>query len=573
MSKSAPAKSGRDPPAVPAELEKVSAHAAVGEQREKLSPAASAPWLGACWTALKFLLTNLFRLFTVLITALLVIAVIQETSRDVVMIRPIEVPKILIDQGFTSSIVTQHLLDQIAFIIGQNESKALGRPYLKEPKSYSTELGEIDVQLPGLGSFRSALSLLRNIFGAAQAEISGEIILQDDKHLVLRLKASTRRGEFSDITSSGVATGSEKDTLLLDDILSNGAIQTVRNVDPYALAIYYLDKDPTKLPEVLQYCEDIDPSCKPWAALLRGLVSRDHGDLYEAVTSFQDVIGETRYPADAWPTYRAALANMALANMVMVRQAETAHDFRPPKVQQYPDTTNMFGRVIRLFEHHGQTMDAYDEFFVGHIYELGYSTGPHYRPDCGQAVSWYRRAAAGGSATAENSLGDLYNPQNHSHFCDGVLEPADVDARYWYERAAAGGQVYAQRGLGEIYRDGTGFNGKANPHVAIYYLKEAAEKDDFRALTDLGLIYQYGLGVYPDGIEPDLIKACAWLELAVEAPGSSAGGRVSCSTRFASPHRAHLDYSEAMNVVMADLEYSKAMNLVRDWNLGHRSGL
>ena len=556
MDKTATPEAGDGLPGIPAGRESASAHADIGGRHANAPPAAAARRLSVWWALLKSTATKLFSLFTALIFALLVLAIVQETSRDVVMIRPIAIPKALADEGYTSSGVTQLLLSQIALINDQNQVKAVNRAYLKKSRLFGTELGELDVQLPGLGvSLRTALAFLRSLFGTGQTEIGGEIIANDASHLVLELRVNTQDRQFSETESSDIVSGLGNDRTSLEKLLRQASIQIVHDLDPYALAVYYLDKqkDRTELPEVLQYCEDVDPSCKRWSALLRGLVARDDRDLDEAENSFQDVIGETRYPADSWPAYRAAYQYWAI---VMLEQS--ARSRGRSKGQEYSAAMNMFGRAIWLLEHHGQTMDSYDEFLVGHIYELGYGANPQNRPDCQQAATWYRRAAASGSALALNSLGDLYNPQK-PRICDGVLTQSYKDARYWYERAAAGGQVYAQRSLGEMDRHGLGLS-KADPHRAIYYLREAAERDDVAALIDLGQIYRDSLGAYPDWIEVDLTKACAWFDLADEAQGKSASGTASCGGGLMRIHRDNPDYA-------------RVNRLVREWNLGRHTGL
>ncbi|HEY8015636.1 MAG TPA: hypothetical protein VIE35_07385, partial [Dongiaceae bacterium] len=126
----------------------------------------------------------------------------------------------------------------------------------------------------------------------------------------------------------------------------------------------------------------------------------------------------------------------------------------------------------------------------------------------------------------------------------------------WYAQAAKGGQVYAQRRLGEMYKAGLGLHGTGEPELAIYYLKEAAERGDAVALTHLGEIYQDG----PGGM-PDWIRAYAWFELAAEAQGeTSALGKATSKRDAAGSH-------------MTPEATAKAMSLVHDWQLGHRGDL
>ena len=220
-------------------------------------PAARVSLLGIGWRILKSPLTNLVAPIITLLFILIAIAIIRETFRDVVVIRPIGVPASLADNGYTSTIVSQRLLDQIALINRQNE--IVSRPFLKKSRSFYTELGELDMQLPGLGlSLRSVLSYLRSTFGESETQVGGEIIEQDDKRLVLRLRVSSEGGPFSDIVSPVAPTGMAQGASSLDDILRAGAIQAVRALDSYALAVYYLGREQVKVPEIAQYCEDYD---------------------------------------------------------------------------------------------------------------------------------------------------------------------------------------------------------------------------------------------------------------------------------------------------------------------------
>ncbi len=368
---------------------------------------------------------------------------------------------------------------------------------------------------------------------------------------MLRLRVSSEGGPFSDIVSPGAAVGTAHGASSLDDILRAGAIQAVRALDSYALAVYYLGKEQAKVPEVAQYCDDYDPSCKPWSALLRGLVFSSKQDWSGAAASYQEAIDEFGVPENGWPAY-----GMALAYLAELKRTRSARDDRQTNEQEYADAMGMFHKAIRLFERHGLAIDDYDEFYIGHVYQMGYSVGPYNQPDCAQAASWYRRAAARGSALAQNSLGDLANPDMDKQGCTGLPEQSYDTARGWYAQAAKGGQVYAQRRLGEMYKAGLGLHGTEGPELAIYYLRAAAERGDAVALTDLGQIYLDG----PEGM-PDWVRAYAWFELAAEAQGeTSALGKATSQRDAAASH-------------MTPEAQAKAMSLVHDWKLGHRGDL
>ena len=157
---------------------------------------------------------------------------------------------------------------------------------------------------------------------------------------------------------------------------------------------------------------------------------------------------------------------------------------------------------------------------------------------------WYRRAAAMGQALAQNSLGDLY--ANKQKNCDGIPKQDYKQAMDLYHQAAQQGQDYAQCSLGEIYQRGLGPDGpnstmaiywlrqaaeKRNPqalldlgqiYTAIYWLMQAAEKGDSQALLDLGRIHKGVKGTAPADQEKNLILAYAWFELASKAQAGPA---------------------------------------------------
>ena len=543
---------GEDAPEIPSgRAEEESARASIAEPEPSTPPTPSAGLLAVCWKILQSPIGNIIGPLVTLLFALVAIAIIRETLRDVVVIRPIGVPQVLTDDGYTSSIVSQRLLDQIALINRQNE--IVSRPFLKKAKSFDTELGAVDMQLPGLGmSLRSALSYLRTTLGAGETEVSGEIIQQADNRLVLRLRVSSQRGPFFDIVSPGAASDAEGGASSLDDILRAGAIQTVHALDSYALAVYYLGKQQAKVPETVQYCEDYDSSCKPWSALLRGLVFSAKQDWTAAAENYQAALDEFHFPANAWPAY-----GMAFVYFAEVERTRSTRDDRQPNEREYAEAMEMYRKAIWLFEYHGLAIDPYDQFYVGHIYQMGYGQGAYDQPDCGQAEVWYRRAAARGNALAQNSLGDLYNPQIAKNNCLGLPAQSLDAARDWYAMAAKGGQVYAQRRLGEMYMAGIGLHGEDDPELAIYYLREAADRGDAVALTDLGEIYQKG----PEGT-PDWIRAYAWFQLAAEAQGeTSAVGKASGKRDVAGSY------------LKSDEDMARALSLVHDRKLGHRGDL
>jgi len=82
---------------------------------------------------------------------------------------------------------------------------------------------------------------------------------------------------------------------------------------------------------------------------------------------------------------------------------------------------------------------------VAAMYRRGYGVDRNY----GEAIAWYRRAAAQGSGSAAYNLG--------VHYREGVGVPRDAaTASDWFRRAARAGYIPAQINLGLRYAAGRG---------------------------------------------------------------------------------------------------------------------
>src|SRR5215470_17322263 len=210
MNKIARPESGDDFPDAPPAREGESVPRSFGEPHPETPPPASGGWLGTVWKILRSPLGNLIGPVITLLFAFIAFAIIRETFRDVVVIRPIGVPATLANEGYGSGIIAQRLVDQITQINWQNEIS--GRPFLKKGRSFDTDLRQVDVELPGLGlSLRAALSYLRSTFGAGETQVSGEIVREEDQHLVLRLRVGGEEGTFFDIRPSEEASAPSGD--------------------------------------------------------------------------------------------------------------------------------------------------------------------------------------------------------------------------------------------------------------------------------------------------------------------------------------------------------------------------
>ena len=160
------------------------------------------------------------------------------------------------------------------------------------------------------------------------------------------------------------------------------------------------------------------------------------------------------------------------------------------------------------------------------------------------AAAWYRRAAEGGHALAQNQLGVLYesgaglplNPQEATRWYRRAAEQGLAEAQFnagrgyyqglgtsrdpihaqrWLERSAEQGFAPALYLLADMYDTGSGVRLDDARAVAMY--RKSAEAGYTPAQLRLGTMYAMG-----EGVRPDLEEARRWWTRAAEAGDSAA---------------------------------------------------
>ena len=135
---------------------------------------------------------------------------------------------------------------------------------------------------------------------------------------------------------------------------------------------------------------------------------------------------------------------------------------------------------------------------LGEIYEFGDGVDR----DMATAVGWYRKAADQGNLKAQVLLADLYADEfseYHSY----------RKARKWLRKAARQGEISSQARLGFLYYEGRG--GKRRRKKAVAWIHKAAERGDGRAQLFLGHVYAHG-----EVLPRDAEVAAAWYRRAAE---------------------------------------------------------
>lgn len=128
------------------------------------------------------------------------------------------------------------------------------------------------------------------------------------------------------------------------------------------------------------------------------------------------------------------------------------------------------------------------QYRVGGAYDTG-KGAPH---DRAVAMKWYRMAADGGNADAQNSLGSILQE-------DGKY----LEALSWYEKAAAQGHAQATNNEAYLYDLGLGVPQDRKKGFELY--SRAADLGFAEAMWNLANMYGAGqLG------SVDLMMACVW---------------------------------------------------------------
>ena len=132
--------------------------------------------------------------------------------------------------------------------------------------------------------------------------------------------------------------------------------------------------------------------------------------------------------------------------------------------------------------------DTEAQYRVGGAYDSG-KGAPH---DRAAAMKWYRMAAEGGNADAQNSLGSILQEDRKY-----------TDALSWYEKAAAQGHAQATNSVAYLYDLGLGVPQDRKRGFDLY--SQAADLGYAEAMWNLANMYGAGqLG------PADLVMACVW---------------------------------------------------------------
>jgi tetratricopeptide (TPR) repeat protein len=240
--------------------------------------------------------TNVVGVLTTAAKGLLVVVglvvlglVIKEVRKDAWQIGQITVPQSWEQQGYTSRVVADVILDEIERIRIDSTTE------LKRGFALTREDGLPEIEIPGAGvSAKAVLGYIRAILGREPTNVSGEVVLSGDRDALLTLRV---RGIDADHPAGPLSGPKEKPV----ELIRRGAAFIVKQADPCALAAaYVVRKQVTDSLETVQYCLAHSPKEEhSWAHSIWGWTLHERHDPAGAIEHYQKALALDPKNADA----------------------------------------------------------------------------------------------------------------------------------------------------------------------------------------------------------------------------------------------------------------------------------
>ncbi len=199
------------------------------------------------------------------------LAVHQAATNDSVVVEPISVPAEFESKGFSGSIATQRILDEVSGIqaFGATRKRAVGIA----DKPLSDSVTDLETPVGGV-NFKSVANVIRQALGKKVVRITGEVVAKEGgapglKTFELRLRRLPDRKTVASVASSGTP----------DALFRLAAYALVESFDPYTAArAYYRKKDVPNALRLIKVClTNEDTEDDKWVWLLRAQMDADQG--------------------------------------------------------------------------------------------------------------------------------------------------------------------------------------------------------------------------------------------------------------------------------------------------------
>jgi Tfp pilus assembly protein PilF len=231
---------------------------------------------------------GIFRLVTltgIVIVIIFLVSIYEILTVDY-LIKPFTVPEDFKKRGISGEVIGAKLLDQINKIKTEaenllNSPTRLDIPGKEDLKLYvvNPDWTEIDFKLPETGiSIKSFLRYILKPFGITETLISGNVVSLENNKIELTVRLNNVSPQIS-INSS--------DSFYVE--LQDHAEFVYKSIQPYLLAVYYINSDPNNCLETLQYILSNKSNKEAALALnLWGNILIENGEYDNAIKKFEE---------------------------------------------------------------------------------------------------------------------------------------------------------------------------------------------------------------------------------------------------------------------------------------------
>jgi tetratricopeptide (TPR) repeat protein len=246
---------------------------------------------------------------------LIVYTVYQAVDEDVMIIDSFTMPKSLIDEGYTSTIIAKRVIDSVKDVHSTANAR-VDRLQIGHESQFAS-LSNLQVPQSGL-TLQTFVSLLRKVFNLQDDKIEGDIRIKQatrDSHPQVYVMSLRFDIEQNTAERLGRPTDSRHfvkrvEATSLDGLVEQAAQAIVGKTSPAVLASYlYQAQEWEKLDNLLdQLVESSKQKIKARALVLRGLRLVDQCQIDEALVSFKGAVDVNPQSRFAMVKYGDALA-------------------------------------------------------------------------------------------------------------------------------------------------------------------------------------------------------------------------------------------------------------------------
>lgn len=226
---------------------------------------------------------------------LLVVVSWRATFENLIVVNPISIPKSLEGEGYTSTVASQRLIDEI-HLVGDQSGSTRQRANVGSESQFAALS---TVQVPAAGfSFRSLIAALRDLIGVDDSTVSGEILIRrvPTESYVMIVRIEGPAGRFVRPVEAGTA----------DEVISKAARVVVEHIDPYIYSNYLYETGQREQAEemAIRLAASNDKNTAKWAFVLLGFLREEEQRFDDSIKLFEKAI-------DLDPLFALAHANVA----------------------------------------------------------------------------------------------------------------------------------------------------------------------------------------------------------------------------------------------------------------------